>query len=54
MNVLPVYRYMAPEVALGRQYNNSVDTYSFAVIIWQGDQYCLSFILQKGIHTHIR
>ena len=31
-------RYMAPEVALGRQYNNSVDTYSFAVIIWQGDQ----------------
>jgi hypothetical protein len=26
---------MAPEVALGRQYNNSVDTYSFAVIIWQ-------------------
>ena len=28
-------RYMAPEVALGRQYNASVDTYSFAVIIWQ-------------------
>ena len=28
-------RYMAPEVALGRQYNSSVDVYSFGVIIWQ-------------------
>lgn len=28
-------RYMAPEVALGRQYNCSVDVYSFGVIIWQ-------------------
>jgi len=28
-------RYMAPEVALGRQYNRSVDVYSFGVIIWQ-------------------
>lgn len=28
-------RYMAPEVALGRQYNCSVDVYSFGVIVWQ-------------------
>jgi serine/threonine protein kinase len=28
-------RYMAPEVALGRQYNSSVDVYSFGVIVWQ-------------------
>lgn len=28
-------RYMAPEVALGRQYNRSVDVYSFGVIVWQ-------------------
>jgi serine/threonine protein kinase len=28
-------RYMAPEVALGRQYNSSVDVYSFGVILWQ-------------------
>lgn len=28
-------RYMAPEVALGRSYNKSVDTYSFGIILWQ-------------------
>jgi hypothetical protein len=28
-------RYMAPEVALGKEYNKSVDVYSFGIIIWQ-------------------
>jgi serine/threonine protein kinase len=28
-------RYMAPEVVLGRSYNQSVDVYSFSVLIWQ-------------------
>eukprot|EP00607_Mallomonas_marina_P010615 CAMPEP_0182421560 /NCGR_PEP_ID=MMETSP1167-20130531/6973_1 /TAXON_ID=2988 /ORGANISM="Mallomonas Sp, Strain CCMP3275" /LENGTH=448 /DNA_ID=CAMNT_0024598809 /DNA_START=587 /DNA_END=1933 /DNA_ORIENTATION=- len=28
-------RYMAPEVALGKSYNQSVDTYSFGIIVWQ-------------------
>ena len=28
-------RYMAPEVAMGRNYNCSVDVYSFGVIVWQ-------------------
>lgn len=28
-------RYMAPEVVLGRSYHKSVDTYSFAIMIWQ-------------------
>lgn len=28
-------RYMAPEVALGKPYNQSVDVYSFAVVFWQ-------------------
>lgn len=28
-------RYMAPEVALGEQYNQSVDVYSFGIITWQ-------------------
>jgi serine/threonine protein kinase len=28
-------RYMAPEVALGKSYNQTVDVYSFAIIIWQ-------------------
>jgi serine/threonine protein kinase len=28
-------RYMAPEVALGKSYNSSVDVYSFSIIIWQ-------------------
>ena len=28
-------RYMAPEVALARPYNHSVDTYSFGIILWQ-------------------
>lgn len=28
-------RYMAPEVALGKEYNQSVDAYSFGVILWQ-------------------
>lgn len=28
-------RYMAPEVALARPYNQSVDTYSFGIILWQ-------------------
>eukprot|EP00595_Chromulina_sp_UTEXLB2642_P000866 CAMPEP_0196766894 /NCGR_PEP_ID=MMETSP1095-20130614/32399_1 /TAXON_ID=96789 ORGANISM="Chromulina nebulosa, Strain UTEXLB2642" /NCGR_SAMPLE_ID=MMETSP1095 /ASSEMBLY_ACC=CAM_ASM_000446 /LENGTH=202 /DNA_ID=CAMNT_0042131757 /DNA_START=856 /DNA_END=1461 /DNA_ORIENTATION=+ len=28
-------RYMAPEVALGRGYNNTVDVYSFGIILWQ-------------------
>lgn len=31
-------RYMAPEVALCRQYNQKVDTYSWAILFWQ----CLS------------
>lgn len=34
-------RYMAPEVALSREYNQKVDTYSWSVIFWQ----CLT--LQK-------
>ena len=28
-------RYMAPEVALGKPYNQSVDVYSFGIILWQ-------------------
>jgi serine/threonine protein kinase len=28
-------RYMAPEVALGESYNQSVDVYSFGIIFWQ-------------------
>jgi serine/threonine protein kinase len=28
-------RYMAPEVALGRMYDESCDVYSFAVVAWQ-------------------
>ena len=28
-------RYMAPEVALGKPYNYTVDVYSFSIIIWQ-------------------
>jgi len=28
-------RYMAPEVALGKEYNQSVDVYSFGIILWQ-------------------
>jgi serine/threonine protein kinase len=28
-------RYMAPEVALGRSYNRTVDVYSFGIILWQ-------------------
>jgi serine/threonine protein kinase len=28
-------RYMAPEVVLGRSYHQSVDTYSFGILIWQ-------------------
>lgn len=28
-------RYMAPEVALEKPYNHSVDTYSFAIIVWE-------------------
>jgi serine/threonine protein kinase len=28
-------RYMAPEVALAKPYNQSVDTYSFGIILWQ-------------------
>ncbi|ACI65481.1 predicted protein, partial [Phaeodactylum tricornutum CCAP 1055/1] len=28
-------RYMAPEVALEKPYNNSVDVYSFAILTWQ-------------------
>ena len=28
-------RYMAPEVALGKPYNQSVDVYSFGIIFWQ-------------------
>jgi len=28
-------RYMAPEVALGKEYNHSVDVYSFGIILWQ-------------------
>lgn len=28
-------RYMAPEVVLGRSYNQSVDVYSFAILSWQ-------------------
>jgi serine/threonine protein kinase len=28
-------RYMAPEVALGKPYNHSVDVYSFGIILWQ-------------------
>lgn len=28
-------RYMAPEVALAKSYNQSVDTYSFGIIMWQ-------------------
>ena len=28
-------RYMAPEVALGEYYNQSVDVYSFGIITWQ-------------------
>lgn len=28
-------RYMAPEVALARPYNQTVDTYSFGIILWQ-------------------
>jgi serine/threonine protein kinase len=28
-------RYMAPEVALGKHYNASVDVYSFGIIVWQ-------------------
>lgn len=28
-------RYMAPEVVLGRGYNQSVDVYSFGILVWQ-------------------
>ena len=28
-------RYMAPEVALGKPYNERVDVYSFAILLWQ-------------------
>ena len=28
-------RYMAPEVVLGRSYHQTVDTYSFGILIWQ-------------------
>jgi len=28
-------RYMAPEVALGHSYNQSIDVYSFGIIMWQ-------------------
>ena len=28
-------RYMAPEVALGELYNQSVDTYSYAMVCWE-------------------
>eukprot|EP00527_Entomoneis_sp_CCMP2396_P008091 CAMPEP_0198153428 /NCGR_PEP_ID=MMETSP1443-20131203/64158_1 /TAXON_ID=186043 /ORGANISM="Entomoneis sp., Strain CCMP2396" /LENGTH=421 /DNA_ID=CAMNT_0043819769 /DNA_START=25 /DNA_END=1290 /DNA_ORIENTATION=+ len=28
-------RYMAPEVALGRPYNQSCDVYSFSILLWQ-------------------
>jgi len=28
-------RYMAPEVFLGRQYNETADTYSFSILCWQ-------------------
>lgn len=28
-------RYMAPEVALGKPYNESCDVYAFAIILWQ-------------------
>lgn len=26
---------MAPEVVLGRSYNQSVDVYSFSILVWQ-------------------
>ena len=29
------FRYMAPEAALGQLYNQSVDTYSFAMVCWE-------------------
>lgn len=28
-------RYMAPEVAVGKSYNSTVDVYSFGIIVWQ-------------------
>ena len=28
-------RYMAPEVSLGKPYNDTVDTFSFAILCWQ-------------------
>lgn len=28
-------RYMAPEVALGKPYNEKVDTYSFGILLWE-------------------
>ena len=28
-------RYMAPEVALGRRYNQSCDVYSMAIVLWE-------------------
>jgi serine/threonine protein kinase len=28
-------RYMAPEVALGKPYNETVDVYSFSILLWQ-------------------
>jgi len=37
-------RYMAPEVALDLPYNNSVDSYSFAMLMWQICSYMPPFM----------
>ena len=33
--IVGAIRYMAPEVFLGKPYNLSIDTYSFALLLWE-------------------
>jgi serine/threonine protein kinase len=54
-------RYMAPEVFLGKSYNESVDVYSFTVLIWQILQletpfegYTMNLLKKKVIEGGVR
>lgn len=57
-------RYMAPEVALRKRYNLSVDVYSFAILLWEifslekpfdgySEQQHMSFVVQRGFRPKI-
>jgi serine/threonine protein kinase len=54
-------RYMAPEVALAKPYNETVDVYSFCILVWQilkletpFDGYTMNMFTKKVIKTGTR